>query len=342
MIELTVEPRPHAARSPSMLERVMRCTMSDRLSRVGSGGARPVARESAIEGTTAHALLESALLGRTTPDEVGAVWVEGERITVDKRMREAVRVALDWIWRELAGRELLIEPRLSLPYGNIYGYGDVCTAGPPWVICDFKYGFNVVPADTVQIGLYLIGLIGAIEGEGEATAVIIQPRAQAEPVRSHVWTYPALRDLRDQLIEVLDRLRRNDLRYAAGDHCRFCPALASCPHIAAIARDAAAIELAAPDLIREGEFGAQRLDAALSLVPLVDAWARSVSEVGKQYMTDGGKLKNWKLVKKRTGTLTVTGRDDPRPEVNVSETLRAALRSSVARGYLEAANPPSE
>ena len=108
--------------------------------------------------------------------------------------------------------------------------------------------------------------------------------------------------MRDELLDFLDRRRRGDLSYAAGDHCRFCPAIASCPHLRAIATDAAAIKLAAPELISSGEFGAQRLEAAMALVPLVDAWARSTAEVAKQYLMDGGKLPSFKLVKKRTGT----------------------------------------
>jgi Protein of unknown function (DUF2800) len=336
---LTVEERPHARLSPSMLERVMRCTMSHRLSQTSTGGAPPVARESAIWGTAAHAVGEAVLLGHAELEEVECVYIEGERVPVDARMREAVRVWVDYV----GDRPALIECKLTLPWSNIYGYADTIVGDE---IIDFKSGFVAVHADSIQVALYLIAWLmkryGSLELSPGGTTTIIQPRAQGEPIRSHVWTFAALRDLRDQLIETLDRLRRGDLSYAAGDHCRFCPAIASCLHLRAIVTDATAIRLAAPELIAQGEFGAQRLDAAMQLVPLVDAWCRSTAEVAKAYMADGGKLKNWKLVKKRTGSLTVTHRDDPRPEVSVSETLRAALRSSVARGYLEAANLSSE
>jgi hypothetical protein len=54
-------------------------------------------------------------------------------------------------------------------------------------------------------------------------------------------------------------------------------------------------------------------------------------------MMSGGKLSSFKLVKKRGGSLTVTHREDPRPEVDVGLSLKAALRSSVALGYRDAA-----
>jgi hypothetical protein len=341
-MDLTVEPRPHAPLSPSAIGRFLACGMSWQLTReLARQGARPVAaRDSAIEGTAVHAVLEAVLKGHVTLVSVERVHVEGTPVTVTERMREAVRVALDWIAANLAGRELRIEPRLTLPWGGIYGYADLCTAGPPWTLVDFKYGFYPVPAHSPQLAAYLLALIGNIEGAGEATAAVIQPRTQAAPVRTHVWTYHALRAFRDRLIDALDRRRRGEFAYAHGDHCRFCPALSSCPHIAAVARDAAAVRFAAPELISQGEFGAERLDAAMRLVPIVDAWARQTAAIAEEYMMSGGRLAGFKLVRKgRDGkTLTVTHRDDPREEVNVAETLKTALRSSVAFEYLKAAN----
>jgi hypothetical protein len=76
------------------------------------------------------------------------------------------------------------------------------------------------------------------------------------------------------------------------------------------------------------------------MAPALEHWIRQIHEVAKEYLVAGGSLPGFKLTKKRDGTLTVTNRDDPRPEVDVGlsrERLRAALRSSVALGYASAA-----
>ena len=170
--------------------------------------------------------------------------------------------------------------------------------------------------------------------------MVIQPRAPAEPVRSHVWTFEALRDLRDRLIDTLDKIRRNDLTYAEGPHCRWCPAAATCPHLGAVARDFVATKLAAPELVAAGEFGAESLERALRMAPALEHWLRQIHEVAKEYLLAGGALPGFKLTKKRDGGFTVSPRDDAREEVDVEQRrarLRAALRSSVALGYASAA-----
>jgi hypothetical protein len=335
---LEVVERPHASLSPSSFERVRACTKSYQFAQ---SGIRRVYTDDARIGTAAHALLEHCLRTRArTPDlAIEAVRVDGVTVPVDDKMRAGVQVALDWIGSNLA-RRLLIEHQVALPGG--YGWLDVASAEPPWVALDFKNGFGLVGADTPQIGLYLLGLIlerapAMLEGDGEALAVVIQPNTQANPVREHVWTYGALRALRAEWLAVRARIERGALAYSDGPHCRWCPVAGVCPHLAAVARDSVMVRFASPELIATGEVGAATLDAALQLVPAVDHWVKQVNAVAKQYMMDGGKLEHFKLASKRGGSLTVTHREDPRPEVDVGQTLKAALRSSVALGYQSAA-----
>ena len=330
--------RSHSDISPSNFGRVAACTASYRLA---AAAGRTVSGEDALLGTAAHSVLEWCLRYTRPPEQVEAVHVEGRRFTVDARMRASIEVPLAWVWEHLADRRLLIEHQIRLPWGKITGWLNVATADEPAVVADFKNGHSLVAADAEQLGLYLLALLlerrGSIEGAGEATAVVIQPRAPAEPVRKHTWTYAALRALRDRLIDTLDKIRRDDLSYQEGPHCRWCPAAAVCPHLAAIARDAVATKFAAPELVAAGEFGADTLDAALTMAPALDHWIRQTHAVALEYLVAGGKLPSFKLVKKSSGSFTVTARDDPRPEVDVRATLRAALRSSVALGYRDAA-----
>jgi hypothetical protein len=330
--------RSHSAISPSSFERISNCGMSYRL----SAGRGPTASgEDALLGTAAHALLEWSLKFDRAPEQIESIVVEGRRFAVDARMRAAVQVAIDWTRENLAGRQLLLEHRVTLPWGRISGWLDVATADEPFVVADYKHGYQVVRADTPQLGLYLLALLlerrGSIEGAGEATAVVIQPRAPAAPIRSHVWTFEALRALRDRLIDTLDKIRRGHLGYDAGPWCRWCPAIATCPFLAAVARDYVATKLAAPELISAGEFGVESLDRALSMTPTVEHWVRQTHDTAKQYLMGGGKLPNFKLVNTGGKSLTVTSRNDPCPEVDVGQTLKAALRSSVALEYVSAA-----
>ncbi len=337
---LTVTERAHSPLSPSSFERISACTKSYQLTAAAPPGRRRVAGPDAIAGTAAHRLLEHALRGGR-PADVEAVRVEGQRIEVDEPMRDAVETALAWCRANLAGRRILVEHPVRLPWGKVAGWLDLATADAPWIVVDFKFGYGVVPADTPQLGLYLLGLIleraGSVEGPGEALAVVIQPRAPAEAVRTHVWTYEQLRELRVRLIATLDRLRREDFTYSVGPHCRWCPAAGVCPALAATARDSVAAKLAAPELVASGEFGRSQLEAALELSGPLDHWVRQTHEVAEAYLLAGGKLKNLKLVAKRTGGLTVVNRSDPRPEIDVSATLKAALTASVAQGHLTTA-----
>jgi hypothetical protein len=330
--------RPHSAISPSSFGRTAACTASYQLTR---SGAQRVAGPDALLGTAAHAVLEWCLRSGRAPAAIEAVRVGDERIAVDDEMRAAVGAALDWVTENLRGRELLVEHQVALPWGRISGYLDVATADEPFVAVDFKFGYQTVAADTPQLGLYLLALLlerrRSIEGEGAATAVVLQPRAPAEPVRTHVWSFAALRDLRDLLILTLDRIRRSDFSYSVGPWCRWCPAAGACPALAATARDSVAAKLAAPELVAAGEFGAARLDAALELAPALEHWIRSIHKVAEAYLLEGGKLRSQKLVRKPRGGLTVAPREDPRAEIDVSATLKAALRSSVADGYRAAA-----
>ena len=70
--------------------------MSHQLS---AAAGRSVSGEAALVGTAAHSVLEWCLRHERSPDQIESVFVEGQRIGVDARMRAAVQVALDWIRR---------------------------------------------------------------------------------------------------------------------------------------------------------------------------------------------------------------------------------------------------
>ena len=81
-------------------ERVAACTMSHQLS---AAAGRSVSGEAALAGTAAHSVLEWCLRYGRSPDQIEAVFVEGQRFGVDARMRAAVQFALDWVGRTSPG-----------------------------------------------------------------------------------------------------------------------------------------------------------------------------------------------------------------------------------------------
>ncbi len=393
--------RPHAKISPSSFERAEACTQSVRL----SASAPPrLAGPDAQAGTAQHALLETCLSEDLDTFELGdniVIQVDGHEVEIDDEMLDSVQLALDWI-RANMPPPLLIEKKVKLGFAESYlgspmfGWIDVATKnGPPWIVADAKFGFNVVNADAIQMALYLLGL--ALEnnpdlvGTGHAgTAVVIQPNARADPVRTHEYSWEALRIIKRRVIMALTRIQRQDWTYRFGDHCRYCPAAGICPHLHAIARDPALTAISpSAELVASGEMTVQMLEQALDMAPILEQHIKKLNVVAEDYLIHGGKLRNRKLVRKRTnrrwiepddvkvaaalqaigieepwtrkvlspnaaekalpkgrraeikdlaeqplGELTIALKDDPKPEIEVGETLRNALKQSVAGGFL--------
>jgi hypothetical protein len=399
--QLTVVERSHAKISPSSFERAEKCSQSVRLSALASPRlAGPEARS----GTAAHALLERCLSEELETFELGdieTVKVDGHEVEVDEEMLDHVQFNLDWI-RLSMPKPLLIEKKVRLPFADeylgssMYGYIDVATKdGPPWTVADAKFGFNVVEASTPQLGIYLLGL--AIEScpeldqEGLAgTVVILQPKARAEPVRTFDYTWEDLRELRRRVIYALDRISRQEWHYGFGEWCRYCPAAGICPYLQAMTIDPALTAVSpSPEAVATGEFSVERLEETLDKAPVVEHFLKQLYATAEDYLIHGGKLRNRKLVRKRTtrkwinelkavnelkalgvepygftvispaqaekrlpkgkrgiieklserplGELTAAPKNDPKPEVDVVTTLKAALRSRAAAGYLAAA-----
>ena len=233
---------------------------------------------------------------------------------VTPEMLEAVGFCLDWVRSSdlLEGRVFHVEQQLHLGFVEstlgqpMWGFADVLAPRMPVVVVDAKFGHNPVPASSVQLGLYVLAAVleetrGSLEQEGLAgTSVILQPAATPQ-ASTHEWTFAALQELRDEVIDVCRHVRRKDWTYAHGDWCRWCPALAVCPHIAAVARDAALAKVVpTPELIATGEISPTKLDEWLANADVLEMWIKQLNAVAEDYLRRGGRLDTRKLVRKRT------------------------------------------
>jgi hypothetical protein len=333
---MTLEPRvverPHARPfSPSGADIALHCTKSVEFTL--SGTARPTPHRSAAPGSAAHEAFAVCWHRGIEPSAVPAVWIGQERIELAEQEEAAVAFALAWCRDRFAGRRVAIERLLRLPWGGLFGYADLVALDEPLAVLDLKFGWWPIPASSVQLGTYALMLAlearRSIEGEGSVQAIVMQPRSP-DPVRIHDWSHAELRELRDRLIDLYDRIRRRDYSYGAGGWCRWCAAAPVCPALAATARDAALAAVAPPPLVAAGAIDQAKLEAALELAPALEHLARQTRTLAKRYLLAGGRLEQLKLVSKRGGGVTVADRADPRPAVDVAAVLESAGQAMTA------------
>lgn len=188
-----------------------------------------------------------------------------EKYPVDAEMAEAVQVYLD-LCAEYVGCEQEIEARFDLSAlywqytgvdpesedaeeGVMFGTADFVAYNPDTrklTVADFKYGQGVAvePQENPQLLYYALGSTQKYHnrGLGEIELIVVQPRCPHPdgPVRR--WSTTAV-DLLDWSVDLVDAAKRTEdpeAPLAAGDWCKFCAALPTCPKAREKAADVAA------------------------------------------------------------------------------------------------------
>ena len=159
---------------------------------------------------------------------------------------------------------------------------------------------------SIQLALYLLAIaletVPELDREGPAgTAVIIQPHARAEPVRTFDYSFADLREIKRRVVAALTRIRNREWSYKLGEWCRYCPATGICPHLHAMARDPALTMISpSPEAVAQGEITKEMLEDALDRAEILEHFLKQLYHTAEDYMIHGGKLRNQKLVRKRT------------------------------------------
>ena len=305
--------RAHSTLSASSSHRWMACPGSIRM----SAGLESRTNSFAAEGTAAHQLAETCLSppGMNADDMIGrTIKVEGFEFEVDLEMVEAVDVYVAYVSDLRAkGYDVELEQRFDLSslYPGMFGTAD-CVAYDEktkhLVVADYKHGRGVAvePQENSQGLYYALGACHRYHNRGidKVTVAIVQPRCPhpAGPIRE--WTTDAvtLLEWSADLIEAAKRTESADAPLVAGDHCKFCPAAATCPALQNVA-----LEAAKADFTNDGsllvadpaQFDVQHLAEALSRAAIIEAWVKRVRETAHHELEAGRVIPGWKLVAKR-------------------------------------------
>lgn len=296
-------PGVHAKLSASSAHRWLVCpgsvTLSEQFPETTS--------EFAQEGTLAHSIAEQKLQkfirhGRkkiSCPDKSMDEYTDAYRDYVVEVFNSAKK--------QDAGALLLVEERLDfspwVPEG--FGTGDaVIIANGTCHIIDLKYGKGVPVSaeDNPQCRLYALGAINSydlIYDFDEVCTHIFQPRL--DNISTECLSVTELMAWGDNYVapRAKDAYSGAD-RYQSGDHCRFCPAKATCRQRA---EDMLALGENAkcdPDILSDAEIS--------EIVPKLDAlekWAKDLKEWALGQMLEGHTYDGLKLVEGHSNRVIV-------------------------------------
>lgn len=304
--------------SPSVLHRRLHCP--------GSRAAEAPFRHTddtnvyAAEGIAAHRLAEAVLRERRPASDYVGDTVE--EFLVDDAMAEHVQVYVDAVLAR--GGEHLVEQTLDLspwlkdrgegtPKGTADHLGFDLEQGVVYVD-DLKFGRGMkVFADDPQLAAYALGAQHLAESfceVREVVATIHQPRLGH--LDSVAYTPDALEEWGRRIREVDEASYAPDAPLAAGGHCRFCKARASCPALREAVTEA--VSAGAPDDLAE-------LGRARSFVEVAEAWVSAVKDAAQARAEAGEEVPGWKLVLGRAGARAWSDSD-----AVIGEGKRARLR----------------
>lgn len=230
----------HAKLSPSASHRWLICPGS-----VEANIGRPWTQSvHALEGTSAHALLEVCLRMGMEPEAFFGDTLEPGHMPVDEGMADGVGYALDYVKAYVANNpktKVLVEhgvdfsETIGAPAGTAFGTSDIILDNYPTevVVLDYKHGIGISVSvkDNSQLLLYALGMREQRGKYQRYRKVVVQPRlAKRKPVQEA----PALTDT--DIVQWADKVVRPVVPLAlgtgaprvAGSHCRYCAADGNC------------------------------------------------------------------------------------------------------------------
>jgi hypothetical protein len=196
-------------------------------------GLPNVSSPAALEGTLLHEAAALVLEGKVQLMDLAT----DARFLLDEEQIDVVRQYVGLIRATDRGEGLLIETRVQIPsFAEFTGTADAIIYGETWIkVVDLKcgrgvnveasYGGKVNP----QLGFYALGAIAQFPGwkPDDVEVIICQPRYGG--VKSRMVTLAELRELESEMLDAVVKATSDNPPFAAGSHCNFCLARATCP-----------------------------------------------------------------------------------------------------------------
>ena len=211
----------HSRFGASAAHRWMRCPGSVQLTKDMPNPSS----EFAAEGTMLHEYCANVLLGLENPYEL-----TDEQLDVANLYIETVR-------QEAKGGELFVEKKFKLPFHpEFWGTADaVVVFDNTLKVIDLKAGRGVaVEVDYAgkinpQLGFYALGALFSVEERqwDSIEIIIVQPRLGG--IKRRLTDTYELAELTRELIAAAELAENDNPPFAAGSHCKFCLARATCP-----------------------------------------------------------------------------------------------------------------
>ena len=217
----------HSRFGASAAHRWMRCPGSI----TATEGLPNVSSPAAQEGTLLHEIASMLLLGQSCP---AADDLSDEQLDVIAQYVDLVR-------EENTHDGLLVETRVEIPsFAEFTGTADAIIYGDDWLkVVDLKCGRGVnVEAEYAgkvnpQLGFYALGALAQFPGwkPDDIEVIISQPRYGGTKRRN--VTRQELAELESEMLEAVVLATSDNPPFAAGSHCNFCLARATCPTLRA-------------------------------------------------------------------------------------------------------------
>ncbi|MEM8801107.1 MAG: DUF2800 domain-containing protein [Pseudomonadota bacterium] len=329
----TVEQPAHSIYGASSAERWFSCPGS--ISLIETLPKRDTESVYAREGSLAHALAETALLAEMAKcppewDEDRPVeWDEYPQIDeyldieITEEMRDAVDVYLEECnairkMSSVSGVETRFDLTASLAgyrlpeKARMFGTCDFWAYVPgekTLYVRDYKHGKGVSVAieNNKQQLYYALGAADALAQEGLLSECgwvdlgIVQPRTGGEPVKRWRILLSDLYAFEAELVAAVEATVQESAQFAAGDHCRFCPALGVCETARDKARAVAKTEFSNVEDLGPvmKTLSSAELAKILDDADFVAMWVEAVRTEASRRLSTGKSIPGWKLVQKR-------------------------------------------
>ena len=295
----------------STAERFIACPGSMKLSRK----APPQKSSSyADEGTMLHHILQTILEGKFSVEQLIGWSYEGHVFTEELR-KEMIDPALEaWgiLQKGYGGDfEYEIEMKVRSILPGSFGTVDVFAWNEDTVLLvDWKFGRGVkVPVEDNKQALFYASAARhhkkhAYRFENSKVVLaIVQPAFGG----LDTWEIDGERLAHfDMDLEVAyNRARFDEPPLNTGDHCKFCPAKATCP---AINSELGGLLVIAEDISAD-------LSDTLAKIAAIEPWLKGIKQDAHKLMEEGGKIPGWKLVAKRK--IRKWARDDSRTSLEL-------------------------